>query len=403
MFSENNAVNIGLTILLFPLLFQQMLLEFSWGSMLDSIPVLILKRVFLLLPAATCVAACWIIVASLITIIFRYKRLSFVVALILTCWDYLKSLAYFFGGIFKALLTLVLAILGLLKIILLIIWALIKDIIVLPLKAILKASRDVSGSSVPWIAVVMTLVAATLESLIFTPIITPVVLDIVPVSISILLLQVILFIIIFTLVLASFAVLTVTFSTVKKKQIGSTIMIFVIELIVIGVEVMFLYREFVDALVPWFAQYNENFVLGPLGTIGIAFVAWVGVRAMVWFLFASHGAPIIMSIIQGKQIASDKETRAPEKLSLFESSKSIITDLKIHSDWLNKTGKDIIDAILVPPMQILGATLNFLVLLLYSRHMFTLPFHTVSDMKPAQELVNLVRGKVSGSHEPDRV
>jgi hypothetical protein len=222
---------------------------------------------------------------------------------------------------------------------------------------------------------------------------TPVVIDIVPVYVPQAVLQTILFIIIFTLVLASYAVLTVTFDTIKKRQIGHTVMIIIIELVVIWVEVMFLYREFVDALVPWFAQYQESFELGVLGTIAVAFVAWLGVRSMVWFLFASHGAPVIMSLIQGKPLASKEGTKQDEKekVPMFQRTSHFFSTIKNNNEWLRDRGSDIIESILLPPLQVLAAAINFLILLLYSRHMFEIPFHQLSDIKPSTELVAIVR------------
>jgi len=392
MYSENHTMNLILTVLFFPLLFQEMFFNFAVGSVImDPLPVLILKWIFLLIPCLTFIGACWITVVSLITIIFRYKRLSFIVALILTWWDYFKSLLYYWGGIFKAVFTLIMAALGLIWMVLLTILYMIRDIILIPGRLFVMAGKGVTGSSVPWIAVCMTLIAAILESAIFTPIMTPVVMDIVPVYVSVAVLQTILFIIIFTLVMASFAVLTVTFDTVKKKQIGSTVMITIIELVVIWVEVTFLYREFVDALVPWFAQYQEGFELGPMGTIAIAFVAWIGVRSMVWFLFASHGAPVIMAIIQGRQLNITKEAKPDNREALMQSSTHFFSSINKNNEWIKNRGNDIINAILLPPLQILAATINFLILLLYSRHMFELPFHKLSEIRPSADLVDIVR------------
>ncbi len=386
MFSEtNHAVNIVLSILLFPMLFQKALIGFSWGAFDNLMLVIILKRLFLILPAVTFIAACWITIVSLVTVIFRQNRQPFVVALILTWWDYGKSLFTFWGGILKACIAVLYALLGILKIIIVTLWSFIKDILFLPVRLLIAAGRGVTGSSIPWIAVTLTLIAAILEAMIFTPIMAPVVMDILP-QFQTQYLYVVLFFMLFMLVLASFAVLSITFSTVKKKEIGTAILIVIIELIVISVEVMFLYREFVDALVPWMAQYQENFELGPVGTIAIAFVAWVGVRSLVWFLFASHGAPVIMAVIQGKPLAVRKDEKPAENLKLFGNSAEFFTALKEDGDWIQTKGNDILNAIVLPPLQLVAATINFLILLLTSKHMFELPFQSVSDIQPSSKL-----------------
>src|SRR5208337_3050662 len=102
------------------------------------------------------------------------------------------------------------------------------------------------------------------------------------------------------LILGSYSVLATWADAIKSKNIASIIKITAIEVVALMVEVMFLYREFVDSLVPWFAQHSSGkFDLGITGTLGIAFMAWLGIRGLSWFLFAAHGTPTIMAIIQG--------------------------------------------------------------------------------------------------------
>src|SRR3989449_3074104 len=51
-----------------------------------------------------------------------------------------------------------------------------------------------------------------------------------------------------------------------------------VELAVALFEVLFLYRELIDAITPWLAQ--QGFQLGIVGTLGLAMLGWVGVRGM---------------------------------------------------------------------------------------------------------------------------
>jgi len=77
----------------------------------------------------------------------------------------------------------------------------------------------------------------------------------------------------------------------RAKNVYSIVGILVIEFVSLFVEVVFLYHEFVDSLVPWFAQYSEGLELGIFWTLAIACLAWFGIRSISWFLFAVHGTP----------------------------------------------------------------------------------------------------------------
>ena len=117
-----------------------------------------------------------------------------------------------------------------------------------------------------------------------------------------------LFIFLLFIVLGSYAVLSTFADAFRSRNIHSIIGISVIEIVTLTVEILFLYREFVDSLVPWFAQYSENFELGIFGTLFISAFVWFGIRSLSWFLFAAHGTPVIMSVIQGKGLQSEKKS-----------------------------------------------------------------------------------------------
>jgi hypothetical protein len=64
--------------------------------------------------------------------------------------------------------------------------------------------------------------------------------------------------------------------------------------------------------------------------------------------------------------------------------------MRSNGSWIQDKGNELVDAILLPPMQILAATINFLILLLTNQHMFELPFHGISDIKPTKELLDIL-------------
>ena len=65
----------------------------------------------------------------------------------------------------------------------------------------------------------------------------------------------------FFVVMGSYAVLSTFVDSFKSKSFQQILGIGVIEVIVLFVEVVFLYREFVDSLVPWFASSRAPWFL----------------------------------------------------------------------------------------------------------------------------------------------
>jgi hypothetical protein len=161
----------------------------------------------------------------------------------------------------------------------------------------------------------------------------------------------------------------------------------VVELVAMFVEVVFLYREFVDALVPWFAQHaSGNFDLGIGGTLAIAGVTWLGLRSLTWFLFASAGTPTMMAIIQGHGVGNrDAAGQIQPTFRFF--SESFTSQLRKEFEWVGAEGERLLDSFLVPPMQVVAAAINFVTLLVGNRHLLELPLQSVRDFKDARSLV----------------
>jgi hypothetical protein len=392
MNESNPVVQILVSILLFPTLFQGQALYFCWGAD-NEFWIAALKRLFLILPLLAFIAACWITIPALFTVIFRHNRRSFLVSLIITWWDLAKSFLLFWGGIFMFAFRLLLVFLGLLRIFLMMLWSIVVDIFFFPFKVLAVAVRGIMDASVPWIALVLTLMWCMIEALIFTYVTTPLVSDVLYVTttryISETSIQIPLYVFLFFIVLASYAMLQSLFETAQKKKIAAIIGMVFVELFVILVEVMFLYREFVDALVPWFAQYSENFNPGPVVIILVAFCMWFGIRALSWFLFASKGTPFILKIIRAERIETGPAPVA-RKTEYLSATSNLVNQLKKEYKWLEKTGVDFMAALLLPPLQIIAAVINFLILLFTGRHLFELPLKKLTDLQAAPTLITAV-------------
>jgi len=382
MFNEaSGAWKVILSLLFFPLLFQHDFLNFALGAE-DLFWIALLKRLFLLLPVLSIILACWVTIPCVLSVVFRAQRTEFVITFFLIWWDLGKAIFSFWGGILKFLLVLVTAILALLKLIVLGIWVLIQDLFFIPIQLLKNLGVGVFDAGIPWIALVLTLVWCLIEATVFTFVTTPLVMDtlsnLTGEGISETLLRIPLFLFLLFLILGSYAVLSTWTDALSSKKIGTIIKIGMIELVALFVEVVFLYREFVDSLVPWFDQHTSgDFQLGIAGTLAIATVAWLGIRGMSWVLFASHGTPLIMAIIRGSGLTASS-TAPSEKQQLMEIR--LIEQLRKEFEWALAKGNEVSNAFLLPPLQILAASVNFCTFLFTSIPIFEIPLTTLDQI-----------------------
>ncbi|PWN07834.1 hypothetical protein [Rhodohalobacter mucosus] len=389
-------------ILLFPLYFQQAFLEFSWAGG-DTLVVMTLKRLFLLLPALAIILGCWVTIPAFLSVIFRQNRKEYVTSIFITWWDLGKSIFSFWGGILQFFFNLVIALLELFKVLILSIWFVIQSILFMPFRLFGGASKKVVESNIPWIAVVLTLFWVLIEATIFTYVTTPLVVDtlsnITGEQLSMAFVRIPLFAFLFFIVLGSYAVLSTFVDSFKEKNIYQIAGIFAIEVIVLLVEVVFLYREFVDALVPWFALYANDFSITMTGILAVSAFMWFGIRSLSWFLFASHGTPTIMAVIQGEGIKLAEKAKTPKKGKKTDDgfgadlSNELIESLKKDVDWVQEKGDLLLSSFILPPLQVIAAAINFCTLLVTGSHLFNTPIKKLDDIRDSSEMLKAAAEK----------
>jgi len=357
----------------------------------DPLWLLTAKRLFLLLPLGAVVVGYWTSVLSLPTIVVRSKRRTFISLVLVTWWDLARATFAFWGGVFRFLLQLLISLLGAFQILVVGIWAVVQELFALPLRMVRSVGSTVLNPGVPWIAVGMTAFWCVFEAMIFTYVMTPLVIDtlsnLAGTQMTETAVRIPLFLFMLFIVLGSYAVLSTWTAALRSRDWPTVIKIGVIESVAMFVEVVFLYREFVDALVPWFAQHtSENFELGILGMLLIAGLTWLGIRSLTWFLFASAGTPTMMAMIQGHGVRSH-EAVSEARPGFRLLSDSFTGQLQKEFQWVAVEGERLLEAFLVPPMQVVAAALNFVTLLVANRHLLDLPLQTVRDFKDARTLV----------------
>ena len=363
---------------------------FAWGAG-DPVWLLMAKRLFLLMPLGAVAMGYWTSVLSVPTIVVRTKRRAFISQVLVTWWDLARATFTFWGGVFRFLLQLAISLLGLVQMVVVGVWAVLQELIVLPFRLIKDVSSNMLNPGVPWIAVGMTFFWCVFEAIIFTYVMTSLVIDtlsnLAGTQLTEAAVRIPLFLFMLFIVLGSYAVLSTWTTALKSRDWGAIIKIGAIESVALFVEVVFFYREFVDALVPWFAQHaSGHFELGIVGTLAIAGLTWLGIRSLSWFLFAAAGTPTIMAIIQGQGVGSrDAAGAARQEFRLF--SESFTGQLRREFEWVGLEGERLLNALLVPPMQVVAAALNFVTLLVANRHLLDLPLKSVQDFKDARSLV----------------
>lgn len=362
---------------------------FAWGAG-DVEWLLWAKRLFLLPPLGAIALGYWTSILSLPTIVVRSRRRKFVSLLLVTWWDMARVTFVFWGGVFRFMLRLVVSLVGALQIVVVGAWTMVQELVLLPMRLIKSVGSNVLNPGVPWIAVGMTVFWCVFEAIIFTFVTTSLVID----TLSNLAgtqmteagIRIPLFLFMLFIALGSYAVLAQFTAAVKSRDWATIVKIGIVESVAMFVEIVFLYREFVDALVPWFSQHaSGKFELGIPGTLAIAGLVWLGIRSLSWFLFANAGTPTILAIIQGQGVRDPDATGATRpEFRLF--SEGFVAHLKQEFEWAGTEGERLLDAFLVPPMQVVAAALNFVTTLAANRHLLDLPLESVQDFKDARTL-----------------
>jgi len=151
---------------------------------------------------------------------------------------------------------------------------------------------------VPW-ALVLLILWSAIEATIFTftlrPTISELLADLAGYTVNPVALVSLLWIFLTVIITGSFTCIQVLSDAIQAKQIGNIVNMVLVQFAVAMFQVLFLYRELVDAAQPWLAQ--EGVTLGVGGTLGLAFLAWVGVRGMTWYLFGRSGAPALIAVL----------------------------------------------------------------------------------------------------------
>src|SRR2546422_965821 len=312
----------------------------------------------------------------------------------LAWWAALRMVWFYWAGLMKFLIVPVGWVWGLLKLSVQLIIGTLKSAITSPL-AMLDATSRRPG--VPWPAFFMLVFWSMIEATIFTftlkPTASELLGELTGYEVNGFAFIMLLWLFLWVLVAGSFACIQVLNEAIKSKKYGQIVSMVAIEIAVAMFEVLFLYRELVDAMTPWLAQQGVQ--LTAIGTIGLAFFAWVGVRGMTWFLFGRFGAPAMIGLLSRQAFAVQRALPPSGAPAVPDYWKGPISALKAEREWFRKESRELFELASLPVLQVVASGMNFLFVVFTGRGHFTLPFKSLDDVLAATHFPARVSGEVA--------
>jgi len=344
--------------------------------------------VVLLVPVLLLAAGMWCTALSLYTIPFRSGRGAFLTSLLMQWWDAGRVIWLFWTGMLRVGVALVGWIIGSIRFGLLMLKNIILGIVRSPLTLLDGASRSYFQPGVPWVAFMVLTVWCAIESTVFTFTLQPTLVEVFGSLTGFdpnpRIMAPLLWMFLFLLVAGSFACVQVVTEAVKSKKIGTIVQMLVVESAVMFFEVIFLYRELIDAITPWIAQQSGDSVrLGLGATLALASFGWLGVRGMSWFLFGRFGTPALLAVLSRQSIEHAGTARPAAAAAQPELWRAPINALKAETAWFHEEAKRMFELVTLPVLQLLAAAINFAVIVVQSRPMFVLPFNSLEDVLEA--------------------
>ena len=376
---------------------QVALLNFSLYG--DSLVGVVLKRFFLLMPALLLIVAVWSTMLSIYTLPFRSERAKFLTIIALGWWDTGRGIWFYWTGVMRFGALMVGWVWSLIALGVRMVLVGLKSFLSSPLSMFDSIASRYLKPGVPWIAVMLTLIWSGLEATIFSftllPTITEVLADITGYVPNRLFVLPLLWFFLFGLIVGSFASIHVMSEAIRARKIGQVIQMVVVEFFVAFFEVVFLYRELIDAITPWINQQSGGAIqMGLVSTLALGVFGWIGIRGMTWFLFGRFGTPSILAIVS-RQVPPG-EARTSEKASpARELWRGPIEALKSETAWFKKETRDAVESASLPVLQLLAVAVNFPVVAISSQPLFTFPLRSLDDVLADTPFPGAIRKKTA--------
>jgi len=353
--------------------------------------------VLLLFPALLWISAVWCTQLSLYTLPFRSGRLEFIKKMLLAWWDSALAVWMFWVGLGRFFVVVAGWVITLAQLALKLIMETGRQLVALPFKVTGDMTRSYFTPGVPWIAFLMLMFWSLLEAVIFTYVLLPTISEVLSGLVGVeshRFTAPFLFVFLFFLILGSYACVQALIDTAKNREYKFLIQMVLVEVFVMFFEVMFLYRELVDAISPWIAQHTqEQFKMGIISTLILAVFAWMGVRGMTWFLFGQYGTPPLLAFISRRPLVhpeGDGAMRGAAPAETLRWWRAPLEDFKREADWLHAKSHELMEFLTLPFLHVVAASLNFAMILVTSRPFFSIPFKSLKDVLETRESLTAV-------------
>ena len=366
-------------VLIAPLAWIPRLQHVMWDFLFAPGPLWLVaaKVFFLVFPAMLAVAAIWCTQLSLYTLPFRSGRAHFIPTMMLTWWDAVRAVWLYWVGMFRFVGVALGWIVAFGTFVAKLVLEVIRQIALMPFTMTGRMTQSYFTPGVPWIAFVMLIFWCALEAAIFTytlmPTVTELLTDVVGGDATARYTGPILYCFLLLLIMGSFACVQTLMDAVRKREWKFIVQMVAVELFVMFFEVMFLYRELIDALTPWIAQHT-GMKVGLTFTLSLSAFGWIGIRGMTWFLFGQYGTPPMLAFISRKPMVEEGAPRPVDGVPVPPSWRQPVAELKQELDWLHAKSEELVDYLVLPVLQLAAAALNFGMVLVASRQVFSLPF-----------------------------
>ena len=340
-----------------------------------------LKYIFLLFPVLLGVVAVWSTGLSVYTLPFRSGRTRFVSLVLLAWWDAALSVWLYWVGMVRVVGLVLGWALGISRLVMRLTMGFLRDVVGTPFAMSGMLMRGYFKPGVPWLGFMMVLLWGALEAAVFTytlePRVTTLVADLSGSDESRFAVP-ILYAFVLALVLASFACVQALINAVRTKDPRFIAQIIGIEVFAIFFEVMFFYRGLVEVTMPWIARDNS-------AAVAVAAVSWFGVRGLTWFLFGQHGTPPLLALIARKPL-TEAEMTQPSGMRSEPFWRLAMEDFRRDLDWLHIKSDEMLELLALPVVHLLGAALNFAMILTASRPVFNLPFRSLKEVTESRDM-----------------
>jgi len=101
---------------------------------------------------------------------------------------------------------------------------------------------------------------------------------------------------------------------------------------------------------------------------------------MTWFLFGQFGTPPMLAFISRRPMVDEAAPRHTNGKAQPAWWRQPVAELKQEIEWLHKKSEELLDYLVLPVLQLAAAAVNFGMVLVSSRQVFSLPFKDGSEI-----------------------